>query len=152
MKKASIMISQNDKNIAFLTHLSGFGGYIIPFGSIIIPLIIWETKKKESQFIDDNGKEALNFNLSYLLYTFLLGITVVPFFVGSFFSHFREVTHFDNMDFHLDFDSNHLFGIISIASLISVLAIAKIVLIIMASINSHKGEKFKYPLTINFVK
>jgi len=146
------MTTQNEKNIAFLTHLSGFGGYIFPLGSIIIPLIFWETKKNESKFIDENGKEAINFNLSYLLYTFLLGLSSIPFFIGSFFHNFREMTSYDNLDFHFDFDTDNLFGFISIASLISILAIAKVVLIIIAAINTHKGEGYKYPLTIKFIK
>jgi uncharacterized Tic20 family protein len=146
------MTTQNEKNIAFLTHLSGFGGYIFPLGSIIIPLIFWETKKNESKFIDENGKEAINFNLSYLLYTFILSLSSIPFFIGSIFHNFREVTNYDNLDFHFNFDSDHLFGFMSIASLISILAIAKIVLIIMAAISVHKGEGYKYPLTIKFIK
>ena len=145
------MEKKDDKNLAFLTHLSGFGGYIFPFGSIIIPLIIWETKKRESEFIDYNGKEAINFNLSYLLYTILLGISSFPFFIGSLFNNLRDnIIDFDNINFY--FDSNHLFGIFSIASLISILALGKIVLIIMNAMAAHKGEKVKYPLTIKFIK
>ena len=147
------MKPQEEKNLAFLTHLSGFGGYIFPFGSIVIPLIIWETKKRDSNFIDKNGKEAINFNISYLLYTVLLGLSSIPFFFGSIFNHLRNnVIDFENFNFHFDFDSNHLFGIFSIASLVSVLAIAKFVLIIMNAIAAHKGEEAKYPLTIKFIK
>ncbi len=147
------MITKSDKNLAFLTHLSGFGGYVFPLGSIIIPLVIWQTKKEESKFIDDNGKQAINFNLSYLLYTILLGVSAFPFFIGSFFNNLRDhVIDFDDLNFHFDFNSNHLFGIFSIASLISVLAIGKIILIIMAALSAQKGEKVKYPLTIKFIK
>ena len=147
------MVNKEEKNLAFLTHLSGFGSVFFPFGGIIIPLIIWQSKKDKSDFIDRNGKEAINFNISYLLYTVLLGICSVPFFVGSFFNNLRnQMVDFDDFHFRFDFSSNHFFGIFSIASLISVLAIAKVVLIIMAAINAQKGEDTKYPLTIKFIK
>ena len=144
---------KEENNLALLTHLSGFGGYFFPLGSIIIPLIIWETKKEESDFIDYNGKEVINFNLSFLLYTIILGVSSVPFFMGSFFRALRNnVIDFDNLNMHFDFDSNNLFGIFSIASLISIMTLGKIVLIIMNAIAAHKGEKVKYPLTIKFIK
>ncbi len=147
------MTTKDENNLALLTHLSGFGGYIFPLGSIIVPLIIWETKKKESDFIDYNGKEVINFNLSYLLYTIVLGISSVPFFMGSFFRSLHgNVIDFDNLNMHFDFNYNSLFGIFSIASLISIMALGKIVLIIMNAIAAHKGEKVKYPLTIKFIK
>jgi uncharacterized Tic20 family protein len=44
--------------------LSALVGYIIPFGSIIGPLIIWQIKKNEMPFVDDQGKEALNFQIT----------------------------------------------------------------------------------------
>lgn len=50
-------------------HLSSLSGYIgVPFGSIVGPLVIWLIKKDQSAFIDENGKDALNFHLSMLLY------------------------------------------------------------------------------------
>lgn len=52
---------------AMLAHLSGFLGCIIPFGSLIGPLLVWQLKKDQSPFIDDQGKEALNFQISVAL-------------------------------------------------------------------------------------
>lgn len=71
---------------AMLTHLSALSGFIIPFGSIIAPLIMWQIKKAESPFIDDQGKEALNFQItvfiavlvSGLLTLVLIGILLLP--------------------------------------------------------------------------
>ncbi|MGA9270342.1 MAG: DUF4870 domain-containing protein, partial [Lutimonas sp.] len=73
------MSTKNDNNTAFLIHLSAFFGYVIPFGAIVGPLVIWEINKEKSEFVNENGKQAINFNLSYLLYTFLLGLSIVPF-------------------------------------------------------------------------
>lgn len=50
-----------------LCHLSAFLGFIIPFGNILGPLVIWLIKKAEYPFVDDQGKEALNFQISILI-------------------------------------------------------------------------------------
>jgi uncharacterized Tic20 family protein len=54
-----------------LCHLSSFAGFFFPFGGIIGPLICWLSKKDDSEWININGKAALNFNLSILLYLVL---------------------------------------------------------------------------------
>ena len=141
------MILEKDKNIALVTHLSGFGSYLFPLGSIVIPFIIRETKKDDSEFMDELTKDVVNFNLSYLLYTFAVKLLVVPMFVGSFFENIFTF-HF-NFE---DFDTNQLFGIISFGSILSILMIIKFVLIIKASIKTHDGESYKYPYIIQFIK
>lgn len=59
---------------AMFCHLGGFAG-LIPitpaFGSIIAPLIFWQIKKNEFAFVDEHGKEAVNFQISILLYTII---------------------------------------------------------------------------------
>ena len=50
---------------AMIAHLAGFLGYFIPvIGSLIGPLIIWQIKKDLHPFVDDQGKEALNFQIT----------------------------------------------------------------------------------------
>jgi len=85
------MSKQNDNNSAFLLHLSAFFGYIFPFGAVVGPLVIWEMNKRKSSFLDKNGKEAINFNLSYLLYTFILGLSIIPFVVRTVTSDFHHL-------------------------------------------------------------
>ena len=51
-----------------------FTGYIIPFGNIIGPLIIWLIKKDQSAWVDQHGKEALNFQISVAIYAIVAGI------------------------------------------------------------------------------
>lgn len=48
-------------------HLSALIGLIIPFGNVLGPLIIWQVKKAEMPFVDDQGKEALNFQITVSL-------------------------------------------------------------------------------------
>lgn len=52
-----------------LAHLLALAVFILPsFGNIIGPLIIWLIKKDESAFVDKNGKESLNFQISVTIY------------------------------------------------------------------------------------
>ncbi len=144
------MILQKDKNLALITHLSGFGSYFFPLGSIIIPFVIRETKKEESKFIDNLTKDVVNFNLSYLLYVSILKLTIVPIFMNSFI----EDVFIKNHHFYFDsnISSNEIFGLVSFGSLLSLLVIIKFVLIVQAAIKTNKGEHYNYPFTINFIK
>jgi uncharacterized Tic20 family protein len=65
------LLTETEKNWAMLCHLSSFAGFFFPFGGIIGPLICWLSKKDDSEWININGKAALNFNLSILLYLVL---------------------------------------------------------------------------------
>jgi len=42
--------------------------------TFILPLILWLIKKDKSEFINDQGKEALNFNISAFVVAFVLAI------------------------------------------------------------------------------
>lgn len=65
------ILSETERNWAMLCHLSAFAGFFFPFGGIIGPLICWLSRKDESEWINLNGKNALNFHLSVLLYMIL---------------------------------------------------------------------------------
>ena len=70
-------LSSDEKNMAMFCHLSAFAGYLIPFGSIIGPLIIWLMKKDEMAFVDRHGKESLNFQISMLIYLFVSALLML---------------------------------------------------------------------------
>ena len=144
------MIPQNERNTSLLIHLSAFLSFVFPFGSVVGPLVLWIVSKDKSLNIDETGKEAVNFNLTYTLYIFVLSSISIPFAFGSLFNNMRYIDDFDGFNMHLNFD--HLFGLISIASLISILGITRFVLVIIAAIKASRGEAYKYPLTINFIK
>ncbi len=58
-----------------LCHLTALSTYVgIPFGHIVGPLVIWLIKKDEFSFVDDQGKESLNFGISMSLYAIIAGI------------------------------------------------------------------------------
>jgi uncharacterized Tic20 family protein len=60
------------RNSAAAAHLSTFAGLVIPFGSVIGPLAVWLTRRHRDPFIDQTGREALNFGISIALYGSLL--------------------------------------------------------------------------------
>ncbi|MCS3467949.1 putative Tic20 family protein [Pseudomonas sp. JUb42] len=49
---------------AMFCHLAAFLGLVLPFGNLIGPLILWQMKKETDPFIDAQGKEALNFQIT----------------------------------------------------------------------------------------
>jgi uncharacterized Tic20 family protein len=60
------------RNTAVAAHLSTFAGLIVPFGSVIGPLAVWLTRRDQDPFIDQAGREALNFGISIAIYGSLL--------------------------------------------------------------------------------
>ena len=146
-------MKQNKENTnAFLIHISAFAGFIFPFGHIITPLIAWQTLKERSIFLDEQGKEAVNFNISYTLYIFLLSVIFIPFALGSFFSRHNRYGNWNNLNFNLDLDFPNLFGFLGLGSIASLIYIIGIALVIIASIKAKDGENYKYPFTIKFIK
>ena len=113
-------IPKTDRNWAMECHISTLAGYFaIPFGHIVAPLIIWLIKKDDSPFVDDQGKEALNFQISMTIYAVISGVLV--------------------------------FVLIGFA-LLGVLYLMEIICVVIASVKSNDGEKYRYPLTIRFLK
>ncbi len=60
---------KEERNWGMLCHLIVFAGLIIPFASIIGPLVIWLIKRDEMPFVEDQGKESLNFQITMFLAT-----------------------------------------------------------------------------------
>ena len=112
---------------AMFCHLAGFVGLspILPiFGSVVAPFVIWQLKRDEFSFVDEQGRRAVNFQLSMLLYGFIgafvclvsiIGIPLVPF----------------------------VFGVAGLVDLFFVLT---------AAVKANSGEHYRYPLTIRFFK
>jgi uncharacterized Tic20 family protein len=151
------MQTNTEKNWATLTHLGAFGQYLFPLGNFVIPIIIWSSKKNESAFVDYNGKQCINFQLSVFLYSLILGAIIVPTFVITFLSHvtFNELFH--DTDFILrDLNFSENIGLITTGAIaVFILACLKIVeffLIIQAAVKTANGERYHYPLTIKFMK
>jgi uncharacterized Tic20 family protein len=151
------METTNTKNLATFTHLSTLSQYCIPFGNYIFPILIWSTNKDKSEFIDFNGKQALNFQLSMLLYSLVLAMIAIPIFIITIFNNVPLNAIIHDHDFVLEhFSIENITGIV-IVGLIAIflfvgLKVAEFFLIIYASVKASNGEKFEYPLTIPFIK
>ena len=77
-----VCTDKSTRQNAMVIHLSAFAGYVIPFGSLLIPLILWLCWRNDDAYLDITGKEAVNFQLSMLIYYFvslLLCIVLIGF-------------------------------------------------------------------------
>lgn len=77
---------------AMLCHLAALAGIfsyigfgvILPFANVLGPLIIWLIKRNESSFVDDQGREALNFQLTMTI-AFVISVMLMFILIGFFF-------------------------------------------------------------------
>jgi len=70
---------------AMFCHLSTLAGYVIPVPgfNVIAPLIVWLIKKDEFPLVNDQGKEAINFQINILIYAIVSALLICV-FVGIF--------------------------------------------------------------------
>lgn len=151
------METNNNKNTAALIHLSSLSQYIIPFGNYILPVVIWSTTKDKSEFINNQGKRAINFQLSLFLYSIVLCLIAIPVFFVTVLKNVSLSSLTDGGDWVIEnFSFGNSCGIVTIAfiaaGLFCLLKVAEFFLIIYASVKSSNGEDFKYPLSIPFIK
>ena len=156
-------VTKHERNLSALIHASTFSRFLFPFGNFIVPLVLWTANKNDYVFVDYNGKQALNFQISMFLYSIILGIISIPFFVGFFpdlfnFGHFGfdQLSNMNNLNISFDSD-NFNFGKwlipVGIAGLLKfALIIVNVVYTILATIKTNEGETFEYPITIKFIK
>jgi uncharacterized Tic20 family protein len=64
-------VTSEERNLGMLCHLLSFTGYFFPLGHVLGPLILWLIKKDVSPFVDDHGKECLNFQISMTIWQIL---------------------------------------------------------------------------------
>lgn len=119
-------LEKDARTWAMWCHLSALSGYIVPMGNILGPLIIWQLKKDQFQEVDRHGREALNFQLSVLIY--LLGGGVVAVLLSFF-----------------------CIGFLLIPALAAV-GIAALVLSIIAGVKASEGQFYEYPLNLRLIK
>lgn len=123
--------SNEERNWAMILHLSVFSAFFLPFlGAVLVPLIIWLLKKDTSSFVNDQGKEVINFNVSIMLY-----IAVCSFVAFIF-----------------------LVSIIGIPFILILIPFAVLVVpfwfvcTIIGAIRAQEGVYYRYPLSVRFVK
>ena len=151
------METTTTKNTAALIHLSTLTQYLIPFGNYIFPIVIWSSTKDKSEYINVQGKNAINFQLSLFLYSMVLGVIAFPILFMTVLKNVSFTTLFNNNEWILsDLNFANLTGIVVVALTAAVcfftLKVVEFFLIIYASVKSSNGEDFQYPLTIPFIK
>ncbi len=117
------MTQQDDKKAitwATLCHVAALSLFLgVPFGNIIVPLVIWLVKKDDFPLVDEQGKESLNFQVTMTIYGVIAGLLCFV-FIGFI--------------------------------LLPVLVVMDVVLIIIATVKTNKGERYRYPYTIRIIK
>ena len=77
----SVRIMEIDKDArtwATICHLSALIMLVgVPLGNILGPLVVWLAKRQENEFVDDQGKEALNFQITFTLCEIVLFILIM---------------------------------------------------------------------------
>ncbi|MDQ7014348.1 MAG: DUF4870 domain-containing protein [Planctomycetota bacterium] len=112
--------SDSERQLAMWMHLSLLGHLFAPLVIFVVPLVLWLVQKDDSPFVDDHGKETLNFHLTLFFYSFLLGA------LG--------------------------FVTCGVAwALIPGIYVLGIVGMVLASKAAHRGEYYRYPMTIRFL-
>ncbi|HEX9996536.1 MAG TPA: DUF4870 domain-containing protein [Abditibacterium sp.] len=115
--------SPEEKNWAMGAHLSSLSGFIgVPFGNIIGPLVVWLIKKDSSAFINEHGRESLNFHISLWIYGLISGIlwfTII------------------------------LIPLVFIAW--AAIYIGGVVYSILAAVKAANGEHYRYPFTMRLI-
>ena len=124
-------ISAEERQWAMFAHLSALAGGIVTagwagsIGCFLGPLVIWLMKKETMPFVDDQAKEALNFNITVAIAFFVLFVLTIG-TLGI--------------------------GIIITAPLMIIIGLAWLVLTVIAAIKSNEGVRYRYPFAIRLVK
>jgi uncharacterized Tic20 family protein len=127
----AVDIPAEERTWAMMAHLSALLGGLLTasfgrgWGCFIGPLIIWLVKKDTMPFVDDQAKEALNFNITVALASLvLLVLSIITFGIGL---------------------------IIAIPMWI-IIGISWLVLTIVAAVKANEGVRYRYPFALRFIK
>ena len=73
--------SKEVQNWAMACHLSALAGFVVPFGNLFGPLVVWLIKRAEMPLVDQHGKEALNFQITVTI-AFLICVPLMFVLIG----------------------------------------------------------------------
>ena len=76
--------TQDERTWGMVAHLAALAFFILPFGNILGPLVVWLAKREHSTFVALHAKEALNFNITILMGALVCGLLLV-FSIGILF-------------------------------------------------------------------
>jgi uncharacterized Tic20 family protein len=67
----------DEKNWGMYCHLAAFAGLVVPFGNVLGPLVLWILKRDEYPFVDQEGKESVNFQITVSIAAVVAGLLSV---------------------------------------------------------------------------
>jgi uncharacterized Tic20 family protein len=74
---------KEERQWAMFAHIGTFSSMFIPLGNFIAPIVIWQIKKHESDFVVEQAKESLNFQITLIIY-FIISIPLCFIIIGFF--------------------------------------------------------------------
>ena len=80
-KAKMIYWGTDEKNYCTLLHLAQFAGFMIPLAGMILPIAMWLIYKEQNTFIDQNGRNVVNWIISEVIY-FIICIILCFVLVG----------------------------------------------------------------------
>lgn len=70
--------TDDERTYALIMHLSLLAHLVLTFFALLIPIIMWQVKKGESPFLDDHGREAVNFQISMIFWSIIFTVISIP--------------------------------------------------------------------------
>jgi uncharacterized Tic20 family protein len=128
-------------------HLGGIIGHALfaTGGNVIGALVIWLIKKNESKFVDQEGKEAVNFQITIAIVTVALNlINGIRWGIWNFGRVFRGNNQWSEHNWNFEFFSTVAFG--------QIIWILNLVFSILAAMAANKGMHYRYPVSWRIVK
>jgi uncharacterized Tic20 family protein len=147
-KKATFRPWNMDLNTFLMCmHLSQFASMIIPMAGWILPIVMWSQFKDENEEINKNGKQVLNFMLTFVIY---IVIMIVLYLVGFVLL----ITMAEEKNGGGLYSNAYVPMLLFVVwfILLMVLVMGHTILIILAAIKANKGGIGTYPLTFKFFK
>ncbi|MCP4122508.1 MAG: DUF4870 domain-containing protein [Bacteroidetes bacterium] len=143
--------NSDERTWGMLTHFSSILGFFFPFGGIVGPLIAWSVKKHESDFVDKNGKEAVNFNLTWTIAAAIFWILWLSQFFGKIILLIVNAEHFESIEPE-EFPTRLIINMFVFFIPIIFVYLFRFILMLVGTIQSSNGSVFRYPLSYRFIK
>lgn len=153
MSAPTSSIPESERTPALVTHLSPLLGFVLPgIGALLGPVAAWLYFRDRSRLLDEQGKEAVNFQISVWLYNTVIGLVAFGLFslgvIGG------AVGSAAGQPAVGAFAALGLFGafLLFFLPVLLVLALLPLILMLMAVIHVSGGRPYRYPLTLRLLR
>lgn len=125
-------VRPDERTWATASHLASFVGFLgVPFGNVLGPLVVWLVKRRDLPFVDDQGREALNFQISLTIYGLVIGVLL---FLAVFATPESPAP------------------LVVCLAAIAALVLFGVVATVAAAVQAGKGVAFRYPAALRLVR